>query len=214
MSVNITEKLNFADRGSNNQILQDLVEKYESKLLYNSTIDKLTLKSAYRRKMAIIRKMENFKKKMEHTVKTIQPLPISLKYFSEDLVGNKLNNKSEYSEENVNIDREIQFPFQENLIDRIEEDFQCENNDAASIDEEMYQRNKNFKNWMTSYDNFENDLNIENDDYDEDWTVNYGTPNPNSKVSDTPCGGCGAYLHCKVSMIKIFITFQLLLVVY
>ncbi|RWS30470.1 50S ribosome-binding GTPase-like protein 1 [Leptotrombidium deliense] len=31
---------------------------------------------------------------------------------------------------------------------------------------------------------------------DEMWRRNYGTPNPEIKPSNVPCGGCGAHLHC------------------
>ncbi|KAJ8920237.1 hypothetical protein NQ315_011898 [Exocentrus adspersus] len=50
---------------------------------------------------------------------------------------------------------------------------------------------------MTAYDNFENDLIQNEEDTDE---INYGTPDPNSEISKVPCGGCGALLHCKVSI--------------
>ncbi|XP_032679628.1 nitric oxide-associated protein 1 [Odontomachus brunneus] len=46
-------------------------------------------------------------------------------------------------------------------------------------------------NWMTDYEQFDDTLN------DETWLNNYGTPDPNSRVSPVPCGGCGALLHCK-----------------
>lgn len=53
------------------------------------------------------------------------------------------------------------------------------------------------KSWMTDFDNFNDELNYD-DDSDDSWKVNYGTPDPNSEISNVPCGGCGALLHCKV----------------
>ena len=44
-------------------------------------------------------------------------------------------------------------------------------------------------NWMTDYEQFDDSL--------MNWYARYGTPDPNSKVSSIPCGGCGALLHCK-----------------
>lgn len=47
-------------------------------------------------------------------------------------------------------------------------------------------------NWMTDYEQY-----ADSGDPDESWKANYGTPKPNVPVSDVPCGGCGALLHCK-----------------
>ncbi|XP_043529855.1 nitric oxide-associated protein 1 isoform X2 [Frieseomelitta varia] len=44
-------------------------------------------------------------------------------------------------------------------------------------------------NWMTDYEQFDDSL--------MNWYARYGTPDPNSKVSSVPCGGCGALLHCR-----------------
>ncbi|XP_012252787.2 nitric oxide-associated protein 1 [Athalia rosae] len=45
--------------------------------------------------------------------------------------------------------------------------------------------------WMTDYEQYDDSA------IDQNWQLNYGTPNPNSEVSVVPCGGCGALLHCK-----------------
>lgn len=45
--------------------------------------------------------------------------------------------------------------------------------------------------WMSDYEQFDDTL------IDENWNKYYGTPDPNTKVSSVPCGGCGALLHCK-----------------
>ncbi|GAB1859695.1 hypothetical protein CAJAP_00774 [Camponotus japonicus] len=44
-------------------------------------------------------------------------------------------------------------------------------------------------NWMVDVEEYDDTLNM--------WLDNYGTPDPNSKISSVPCGGCGALLHCK-----------------
>ncbi|KAL3270347.1 hypothetical protein HHI36_009395 [Cryptolaemus montrouzieri] len=53
---------------------------------------------------------------------------------------------------------------------------------------------KEKKEWMLNYDNF-NDTIFEMEEGDD--TINYGTSDPNSEISQVPCGGCGAHLHCK-----------------
>jgi hypothetical protein len=52
-------------------------------------------------------------------------------------------------------------------------------------------------NWLSDYECY-----AENDDVLENprpWEVNYGTPDMNVPLSNVPCGGCGAMLHCQVS---------------
>ncbi|XP_043490477.1 nitric oxide-associated protein 1 isoform X1 [Polistes fuscatus] len=44
--------------------------------------------------------------------------------------------------------------------------------------------------WMNDYEQY-SDMN----ENPNDWL--YGTPNQNSNISNVPCGGCGALLHCK-----------------
>lgn len=58
-------------------------------------------------------------------------------------------------------------------------------------------------NWMTDYETF-------NEKYEDSWEAQYGTPNPDSKVTSVPCGGCGALLHCKDSEIPGYLPSELL----
>lgn len=57
--------------------------------------------------------------------------------------------------------------------------------------------------WMTDYDQYDDTLE------EQDWQLNYGTPEPNSEVSGVPCGGCGALLHCKDSAIPGYLPSEL-----
>lgn len=52
--------------------------------------------------------------------------------------------------------------------------------------------------WMTNYEHFDDSC-LENEDEAEldcSWSRQYGTPDPSAGVSQVPCGGCGALLHC------------------
>jgi hypothetical protein len=52
-------------------------------------------------------------------------------------------------------------------------------------------------NWMSDYECYnESDAVFENP---RPWELNYGTPDMDVPISDVPCGGCGAVLHCQVS---------------
>lgn len=44
-------------------------------------------------------------------------------------------------------------------------------------------------NWLKDYELY--------DEAEDELQSEYGTPDPNFPVTDVPCGGCGALLHCK-----------------
>lgn len=48
--------------------------------------------------------------------------------------------------------------------------------------------------WMSDYDLFNED----SEEYISSSGINYGSSDPGEPVSDVPCGGCGALLHCQV----------------
>lgn len=58
--------------------------------------------------------------------------------------------------------------------------------------------------WMTDYEHYKNQLN-------ENWLVNFGTPEPDSTTSHIPCGGCGAIFHCKDPNIPGYLPSELFL---
>lgn len=75
---------------------------------------------------------------------------------------------------------------------------------ADTVEDEVGKRKKLIgKGWMTDFDNFNDELE-DDDESDDSWKVNYGTPDPNSEISDVPCGGCGALLHCKVIQVQFY----------
>lgn len=210
-------------------ILKDYGYGYGNKMLYNSKIEDVKVKLGFHNHFAHHAKKQMYKKKLEEILVSVQPLPISLKYYNaekmpseecnvEDELAKKLPNEhsatdylvSEISKEVDNIpskdNKFINFPlaitqpFNTDEQENIKQDlFQ---NNTSRIDEiinRKYEILKKEKNWMTSYDNFEYDLEDEQNESElADWSINYGTPNPHSEISNVPCGGCGALLHCKV----------------
>lgn len=60
-------------------------------------------------------------------------------------------------------------------------------------------------NWMADFEEYD-DM-----QQDNNWLNNYGTPDPNSSVSNIPCGGCGALLHCKDHAIPGYLPSELFL---
>lgn len=52
-----------------------------------------------------------------------------------------------------------------------------------------YKKKSPPKNWLKDYELY--------DEAEDDLQSEYGTPDPHYPVTEVPCGGCGALLHCK-----------------
>lgn len=59
-------------------------------------------------------------------------------------------------------------------------------------------------NWMVDVEQYD-------DEQDNAWLNNCGTPDPNSSISSIPCGGCGALLHCKDQALPGYLPSELFL---
>ncbi|RZB39413.1 nitric oxide-associated protein 1, partial [Asbolus verrucosus] len=142
-----------------------------------------------------------------------EPLPISLKYLSDEIVK-ELDNEADMEIEEKKI---VHFPYEKgydieetNKLNLQEKKQILSPDPALEADEEIrkrYELQKEMKNWMVAYDNYDDSCLLdENEDLEpNNWQINYGTPDPNSKISNIPCGGCGALLHCKDTAIPGYI---------
>lgn len=59
--------------------------------------------------------------------------------------------------------------------------------------------------WMTDYEQYDDS----EEGSETSWESNYGMPNSNIPVSSTPCGGCGALLHCQDAAIPGYLPSEL-----
>lgn len=200
------------------QLLEEYGYGYGNKLVYNSTIEQMKVELGYKNDFVHDVKKKNYKKRIDYFLETIQPLPLSLKYYSKE----KSPQEAEVDVDNQNYQEVLvendKLPFQNNKCSNfplsithsynqetnlIKNDKRTYENPSSLVDKEIqmkYELLKNTKNWMTAYENFEDDL-VETDENQllvENSTLNYGISNPNSEISSVPCGGCGALLHCKV----------------
>lgn len=137
---------------------------------------------------------------------TVEPLPISLKYLQKN--GKENQELEETNKINLDSSNEVtHFPYQDDYsvkifpTDNIESKEQEHVADIAkreiTLRQEHY-NNLNQREWMKDYENYDEideEVNIT-----QDWKINYGTPDPNAGISNTPCGGCGSLLHCKVKI--------------
>ncbi|KAG5892537.1 hypothetical protein JTB14_011126 [Gonioctena quinquepunctata] len=192
--------------------INNLIDKFGSKLLYSTIVEERQMKRNFKINMLVKLKKKRYNEKSQIALQSIQPLPLSLKYLMEEEICDASENAPTVSSDNeINKpERETQFPFSENsLMDEKNSDthefITAPDKTSDSLYNEMKDRSKELKNWMTAYDNSENDLVEEEEDGLSDWKINYGTPDPKSSVSKVPCGGCGAYLHCKDTAIPGYI---------
>lgn len=193
-----------------NSSLESLIAKYEPKLLYNTVIESKKIKLGYKKNNIRMLQIMRYQELLKNELASIQPLPITLKYLSDDKESTEVEECSEEKNEPAS-EKLIQFPYSFNKSKHVINEYEMVNKEEIINDEndkiknEILQRNKLHKNthdWMTAYDNFENDLVDEVKRNDE---INYGTPDPKSEISNVPCGGCGALLHCKVYHTAYFV---------
>lgn len=184
--------------------LSELIDKYEEKIIYSSAIEDQKLKLGYTKNKIFENKLVKKIQKEVLIRNCIEPLPVSLKYLNKKLESNNFN---EEIIENVEHEEQVtQFPF--DTVDKFEEN----NNNNPHLREEFVERSikdeilarkaeldkEGKSNWMTDYEYYDDSV-VEDQN---SWQINYGTPNPKSSVSNVPCGGCGALLHCKVLPLK------------
>lgn len=195
----LSSKVQVVNEESENQLeyIDSIIKKYKGSLLYNNVIEDIGIELGHHRNKLIIKETERKKNLIRHQIQLIEPLPLSLKYVT-DLPTSKVNKE----DGELKIDsRIVSFPYQSkeiNSVSYVEEPTE-EIRKQLTPEEEVnlkYEKLKEMHNWMMNYDNY---TQVEEEEIDHDnWKINYGTPDPRTDVSNVPCGGCGAYLHCKV----------------
>ncbi|CAH0554831.1 unnamed protein product [Brassicogethes aeneus] len=186
--------------------LETIIDKFGEHLQYNSVLQSLGIPYGNNKNTFCNDNIKKRKEFIKRNMQLIQPLPLSLKF-----INDNNNNESVKHEEPVVKKTEeqiVSFPYENTdssnfNVNRSNQDL---NKVDLTADDEIrlkHEKMKEVRNWMTAYDNY-NDSNIE-DMEDENWEINYGTPDPNSRVSNVPCGGCGALLHCKDTAIPGYI---------
>jgi ribosome biogenesis GTPase A len=194
---------------SDGEAVNKLIKKWAPKLIYNSVIEKKILKIQHNSRS----------KKSQNTYDSAEPLPISLKYISDEITcePDEITCESDQNlNETVGYKKFIDFPYDKSYSVCETETLLSQNGDNNSADvaakardevQKRYELQKELKNWMVTYDNYDDScLSEENENLDmNDWRINYGTPDPKTEVSHVPCGGCGALLHCKDTAIPGYI---------
>ncbi|XP_044261998.1 nitric oxide-associated protein 1 [Tribolium madens] len=183
-----------------NDYTDQLIKQYAPKLIFNSVVE---------RKVLNIKKQE--KRKCRETKESIEPLPLSLKYVLDDIEIK--SDECSNPEEEKPLEKIIHFPYNQGFnVEKVttKEEIETTSSDVASeANEEVrrrYEMQKEMNNWMVNYDSYD-DSNLDKEiDLDvTEYKINYGTPDPSIDISNVPCGGCGALLHCKDTAIPGYI---------
>lgn len=188
----------------------DKLAKYAETLLYNSVIESKVVKPGFVASKVISSKQQ----KLRLALQTVQPLPLTLKYYSDDL-EKSFNSEPDDHEGCSNVsplesNAPAIFPYT-NVNSKVDDvSYKKAKNESIKneiIAKKGYLDRDNQKNWMSYYENFIEEVNEDETDITDvepsKDDINYGTPDRQYPVSDTPCGGCGAYLHCQVSVTSV-----------
>lgn len=180
----------------------ELLEKHEKKILFNSVLNDYRSKLGllFRKKITIAETIQ----KQTSASSDINDVALSVKYLSDDLDVSELYEKKDKRPVREGYHR-THFPFKETIT--VDETDEKERKEESSVDvaedllKEVRLRREEFttascNRWMTDYENYDDAL--ESDEYNHNWKINYGTPDRTQPVSNVPCGGCGALLHCQV----------------
>lgn len=169
---------------------------YKDKVIYNSYIaTKFKWQVEKQRK----RDYENQSKKLE----MLSTIPVSLKYLV-DNADIKLNEENLEEIKDSTLEKKVNIPYAEgsNLLTKVSEEGKLDAKEIKKSVEEDIKQRYNMKynsetNWMLDYENYD-DVDLSNKSF-------YGTEDPQSIISNVPCGGCGAYLHCRDSSLPGYV---------
>ncbi|XP_047526121.1 nitric oxide-associated protein 1 [Pieris napi] len=197
VNFNHTEASNEIISNKNNESTKHgkdfkiILTENKEKIIFNSYLEHEKLELGYfKYHLKTLAKAKKYQTE-EFRKKTLQPLPISLKYYvnSDELLQEKV---VEDLSDQTSV---FQLPFAKTTpVDILEERVILKD---ESIDETKEYDHSNISKWMTNYEHFDDTKLCEDEDeLQNDWTKHYGTPDPTSTISNVGCGGCGALLHC------------------
>ncbi|XP_014285705.1 nitric oxide-associated protein 1 isoform X2 [Halyomorpha halys] len=166
-------------------------ENVENKIIYNTILNN---KGFLQKKREEKLQRKYAKNDVKH------PIPVSLKYIIE-------NENSEPSQEEFKIVENnylINLPYtvrsvEENVFTAEDnQDDPGENSSNSSDDSIVDLPSRSTTRWMNDYEKYTSEqVDFSDESEIEEWRRKYGTPDPNMPVSQVPCGGCGALLHCQ-----------------
>lgn len=196
--------------------IEELKRKFEavgSKILFNTVLEFSKLNGNWKRKKVLKDKQEKLKVSKINEKDPINDIPVALKYLRDTPEVHKTNgDEVETLPENeivclpYSIETELDTAVSSRVKDNENKGFDLpyqwmlkssESSSSSWTHLPARMSDTSVSNWMSDYECYD-----ESEDVLESprpWELNYGTPDMNVPLSDVPCGGCGAVLHCQVS---------------
>jgi hypothetical protein len=196
--------------------IEELKRKFEAvsnKIIFNTVLEFSKLNGNWKKKKVLMDKQEKLRISKINEKDTIKDIPVALKYFKDTPEILKANGDEAETLPGKEI---VCLPYSiETELDAADSN-RCQDYQSTCVDL-PYQRmlispelsssrwtqlpatmsDTSVSSWMSDYECYdESEDMLENP---KPWKLNYGTPDVNVPLSDVPCGGCGAVLHCQVS---------------
>lgn len=154
----------------------EALEKFKERILFNSLLEVQKLR--IRNFDEIASKEIRWKIKQEDAA---VPIPLVLSQLCDDQPKKEMSENDEKTEVQKDFSLSA-LPFSRFL--KVQKSSDDETDDIEEV-----QKKTPPKNWLKDYELY--------DEAEEELDSEYGTPDPLFPVTEVPCGGCGALLHCK-----------------
>lgn len=165
------------------------LEKFHHKIWFNSVLEVQNARmKQYERHYD-----KKEKRRQEYLQQQVKPLPLILNQLCNDPASGieKQQHQEEDDDDNDEVEKQIyDLPYSRFL--------KVEKSDEVA---EEAKEDRIPKNWLQDYELY--------DEGEEEMNSTYGTPNPKVPISNVPCHGCGALLHCKNSSIPGYVPSEL-----
>jgi len=180
------------------------------KIMFNSVIEFSNFKGSWKKRRVVADREEKLKASKINDKDPLANIPISLKYLRDMPEIHKTNETPVEAQEEGEF---VCLPYSiRTELDTVisSKDQLHENKEDTGLSDQSSEPsrsnwnqlpvtmmgNSSVSNWMSDYECYD-----ESEDGCENhrpWELDYGTPDASVPISDVPCGGCGALLHCQV----------------
>jgi hypothetical protein len=201
--------------------IEDLKRKFEAfsnKIIFNSVLEFAKFKGNWKKRRVLKDRQEKLKVSEINKKDRWSNIPVALKYLTDtpEIHAADENETNSQSENGIvclpyniktELDTAIATEVQQQEINKGVDfsDQETLKSELGHLNSTQFSAtsvsNISVSNWMSDYECYDEGGDVfENT---KSWDLNYGTPDINIPISDVPCGGCGAMLHCQVSFCKI-----------
>jgi hypothetical protein len=196
--------------------IEEFKRKYEAvsnKIMFNTVLEFSKLTRNWKKKKVLMDKQEKLRISQINKKDAIKDIPVALKYLKdtpeiqrtngdeiETLPGNEIMCLPYSIETELNApDSSRGQDYESKCVDRPYQRMLISSELSSSSSTQLPARmsDTSVSSWMSDYECYdESEDMLENP---KPWELNYGIPDVNVPLSDVPCGGCGALLHCQVN---------------